>query len=126
MNTLKSYGILFTLITLLSVSGKTQIDQNKYNGPIYPNKNKEVLFYPNPSIERMYVHFPYEVPYIQVKVYSYIGEKVRDFEVKNTHFFDIDVEYLPEGLYFIHVITPDEIFLKQIQVMHLMSYPDRQ
>lgn len=106
---------LFCFFMLIQITGISQLDMRSgYTGPLFANRNPEVMFYPNPVINDLYIKFPYEVPQIEVSLYSYMGERLIHTTYYNSHIIDIELRYLPQGIYFIHIITSDEIFLKQI------------
>lgn len=106
---------LFVFFLIIQLTVFSQIDMRSgYTGPIFANRNPEVIFYPNPVVNDLYVQFPYEVQQMEITMYSYMGEKVIKMNYYDSYLLELDMRNLPQGVYFIHVVTSDEIFLRQI------------
>jgi len=63
--------------------------------------NKDILLYPNPAKDKIQLQLPANEKLQQVKIYNTLGQLCRVATDNNT----IDIEFLPQGIYYLKVQT---------------------
>lgn len=73
----------------------------------------EILFYPNPSSDWIFVES--SSPIDQIEIFNYNGQRVQSHIVAK-EFFKLDVSQLPSGLYMVNVFTEEGLTVQKIIV----------
>jgi hypothetical protein len=64
--------------------------------------NKQIIFYPNPVIDKLYFENSYEVDINRITIINGFGETLKTLTKRDRYF---DLSFLPAGLYFITINT---------------------
>lgn len=80
------------------------------------NVDKELIFYPNPVEESLFIQSSDPSAY-HISLYSGAGEQLMDIDPKD-QLNELDVSHLPTGIYFIHLFSNEsgELTVKKVIV----------
>lgn len=68
------------------------------------SKNSKVSIYPNPALDRVYIHADSEIK--QVSLFNVAGQKIKSIQI-NQQLVQLDVSDIPSGSYFLLINTKD-------------------
>lgn len=102
--------IYLLLFTLNSVNFVYQlVKTSSANVEIYGN-DKEFNVYPNPTLDKILIESTYEIK--EIRIFDCNGRKVLD--QKNDYNNGIDLTKLKKGIYLLHIVTEDELFIEKV------------
>ena len=81
--------------------------------------NKNILFYPNPASNTVNVNYSlYNSQYVSIGIYNQIGQEVisvvKETQKEGTYTYEVNVEKLGTGIYFIRINTGKEIITRKL------------
>lgn len=76
------------------------------------NKNENILLFPNPAFDKVYLTTPNNVPINEIQIYSLDGRLMKDIKSNNGNYFDI--KGLSDGLYFVSFELSGKRFLNKL------------
>lgn len=97
-----------------------------YTSDTYTGKNsdlfhveKEVLVYPNPASEVIYIVIPEKVTSnmdLIIRLYSAQGQNVKELKTSSKNRISMNISNLPKGVYFLEIVSDLHKFKKQLAV----------
>jgi hypothetical protein len=104
-----SYSDLYITVAAYDVEGNCGVVSYLYQTePITSVESKDMLnfmVYPNPANDEVYVRFEGDVEKVQLELYDLRGAKLKSEQAISAERLSVNLQGLPEGVYFIRVIT---------------------
>ncbi len=90
------------------------LDANTSIENVKTYKTDLVNVYPNPVVNNLNIRLPKEVENANVYIYNTAGIELRRVEATNVQNIDVNFKEMQHGLYFIKIITGDEVFTSKV------------
>lgn len=74
----------------------------------------DILFYPNPVLEKGYINLPNSMLHGRIELYSLNG-KLLNSQIAESNIVEIDMNKFVSGIYIIKIITPHEVLTTNIE-----------
>lgn len=80
-------------------------------------RDTEVKIFPNPAKDILFIE---NLPYFcsELQVYDILGSRIESFGLENYDYFDLNISEFLNGIYYLRIISPKEIFYYRFTVIH--------
>ncbi len=79
-----------------------------------PDDTYEITVYPNPTKDAFTVDFIKKTLSGQIAIFNFQGNELLKIQFKNKSNLQINISHLPDGIYFLNIITPELVLTKRI------------